>query len=164
MGSLRWLTGAARRRGVCDAFFSEEKNQKNFKTQNFVQRANLRFAGGGFNVIFEVVPKSSAYMCAINASADLDEADRAYRRIYSSTSAKPPSKVRLASGFVGTIISTFSRSRNLNLTSFDDKLRKDWLFGRCEARGLYLLMGNSGKIKLSGECEAQESHSPHGIL
>ena len=49
----------------------------------------------------------------------------------------------------GTVIFTFSRSRNLYLTSFDDKLRKDELLGRCEARGLCLLMGNSAKMKLS---------------
>ena len=35
---------------------------------------------------------------------------------------------------MGTKLFTFSRSRNLYLTSFDDKLRKDELFGRCEAR------------------------------
>ena len=47
----------------------------------------------------------------------------------------------LASDFVGNVIFTFSRSRNLYLTLFDDKLRKDELLGECEVRGSHFLHG-----------------------
>ena len=67
--------------------------------------------------------------------------DSSYPRSERLSSATPRSKGTLASDFVGNVIFTFSRSRNLNLTSFDDKLRKDELFGLCEFWGLHLLLG-----------------------
>ena len=99
-----------------------------------LQVAKLRFAGNGFNVIWRQYRSRRPYTQA----ADLDEADRAHRRIYRSTSTKSRSKMCLASGFVGNVISTFSRSRNLYLTPFDNKLRKDEAFWKVRSLGVTL--------------------------
>ena len=76
------------------------------------------------------------------------EQDRAYRRIYRSTSAKPPSKMSLASGFVGNVIRGNTVRNETPSIARQFHFCEEGLFGECETWGLCLLMGNSGKIRL----------------